>query len=804
MSTRALQEHEAGRTAEAILLAREGRAHASGEEEAARLRLVEAEALLVERKPAEAARLLAEGVPAGLEPWRLYLDGDRLRRERQTAQALEVLRRAAALAAKVRDARSESMAWLFIGRTQSEAGDLKAAAESAREAARIAQAAGLGYPESLARTNLGYALLQGDRPENAVSDLLRAADLARRRGDAVTEARATNNLANCYLRLGDPERALPHNDRAVHGFHRPDLLADRIAAIGTRGQILGRLGRRDEAIEQGRLAVNLARQQGDRNVLRRWANNLTPALLAAGQLDEAAALIDEVQAIHAGRKLPEALLAYAWANRAELAELRGQAPDARRDWTAILALADSSPSLRWEAEFGLARLDDAAGQRRLAQAGYEKALAGATVAWASLREQDSKLTFLNRAASVYRQYAAALIRWGDEAGALRVEESRRARLLTQGSGGAPASAPRVDRENLRRLAAESGVTMLAYWIAPARSYVRVIAPDGTADRIDLPGAAEPLLAALVDRHAARIEIDLANPLADPDPQSAGRRLYDLLIEPVRTKIGPARRVAIVPDGPLHRINFETLVRERGGRPGFWIEDAEIQIAPSLGLLLASGETAATAPRRLLLVGDAEASVDYPRLDHAAAEMRHVQADFVAAGADVTAWAGPQALRSRFLAADLGSYSHIHFSAHAEARWESPLDSAVILSPEPGGYRLTAREVSALPLAAQLVTVSACRSAGGRVLQGEGVVGFAWAFQRAGVGSVVAGLWDIGDRAASQLMKPFYAALAAGRPVTAALREAKLAVIAAGPTGAKPYNWAGYQVFSHRLHLPRKK
>lgn len=782
-------------------MAREARPQASGEE-AARLRLVEAEALLVERQTAEAARLLAEPVPVSLEPWRLYLEGDRLRRERQPGPALAILQKAVSLAAQAKDPRSESMARIFIGRLQSEARNMDAAARTTREAARVAQTAGLGYPESLARINLGFALLQGDRPETAVPELDRAAGLARARGDTVNQARAANNLANCYLRLGDPERALPHNDEAIRGFHRPNLMADRIAAIGTRGLILERLGRRREAIEQGRLAVDLARQQGDRDVLRRWANNLTPALLAAGRLDEAEALINEALAIHAERKLPEALLPYAWANRAELAELRGEATAARRDWHSILARADINPTLRWEAEFGLARLEDAAGNRPQAQAGYEKALASITTLWAALREEDSKLTFLNRAAQIYRRYAAALIRWGDEAGALRVEESRRARLLIDAQ---TAPAP-VDVARLRQLAAESGVALMAYWVSPARSYVRVITPAGTAERVDLPDASEAALIALVDRHSKRIETDLANPLKEDGARSAGRELYDLLIQPVAAKIAGCRRVAIVPDGPLHRINFETLVRTReGGQLGYWIDDVELQVAPSLGLLLGRRtEAGPPPPRRLLLVGDAIASPDYQRLEYAATEMSNVQASFAAAGAGVTAWAGPEALRSRFLAADLRPYSHIHFSTHAEAKWESPLDSAVILSPEPAGYRLKAREVSALPLAAQLVTVSACRSAGGRVLQGEGVVGFAWAFQRAGVASVVAGLWDVGDRAAGRLMKPFYEAIAAGRPVTEALRQAKLAVIAGGPTGAKPYNWAGYQVFSHSLDAREKK
>ena len=60
-----------------------------------------------------------------------------------------------------------------------------------------------------------------------------------------------------------------------------------------------------------------------------------------------------------------------------------------------------------------------------------------------------------------------------------------------------------------------------------------------------------------------------------------------------------------------------------------------------------------------------------------------------------------------------------------------------------------------------MTVSACRSAGERVYAGEGLVGFAWAFLRAGARRVVAGLWDVDDRSTADLMDAIYTRLAAG-------------------------------------------
>ena len=92
--------------------------------------------------------------------------------------------------------------------------------------------------------------------------------------------------------------------------------------------------------------------------------------------------------------------------------------------------------------------------------------------------------------------------------------------------------------------------------------------------------------------------------------------------------------------------------------------------------------------------------------------------------------------------------------------------------------------------------SACRSAGERAYAGEGLVGFAWAFLRAGSRRVVAGLWDVDDRSTAALMDDMYARLAAGAPPAVALREAKRALMRAGYP--RPYYWAPFQIFTVAL------
>ncbi len=110
-------------------------------------------------------------------------------------------------------------------------------------------------------------------------------------------------------------------------------------------------------------------------------------------------------------------------------------------------------------------------------------------------------------------------------------------------------------------------------------------------------------------------------------------------------------------------------------------------------------------------------------------------------------------------------------------------------------KLYARDVAAQPLEAELVTVSACRSAGERAYAGEGLIGFSWAFLRAGARRVIAGLWDVDDRSTAELMDRVYAGLRAGESPSRALRSAKLFLVRQGGSLARPYNWGPFQMFT---------
>jgi CHAT domain-containing protein len=283
-----------------------------------------------------------------------------------------------------------------------------------------------------------------------------------------------------------------------------------------------------------------------------------------------------------------------------------------------------------------------------------------------------------------------------------------------------------------------------------------------------------------------------NSMVDPLNRSGtpGDRLFQMLVAPAA--LPHSASVVIVPDGALYGLNFETLPVD-GPRRHYWIEDAEVQIAPSLAMLTVAPRLR-TGDTSLLLIGNpTPRAPEFPALRYANAEMtsivRHFPQD------RVTAYDSARATPAVYRDAQLGRFSMIHFTAHATANVESPLDSAVVLSGPETAYKLYARDVADKPLNADLVTVSACRSAGERTYSGEGLVGFAWAFLRAGASRVIAGLWDVDDRSTARLMDELYGGLQKGRTPAQSLREAKLTLIAAGGQLTRPYYWGPFQLFT---------
>ncbi|HVG37837.1 MAG TPA: CHAT domain-containing protein, partial [Pyrinomonadaceae bacterium] len=110
-------------------------------------------------------------------------------------------------------------------------------------------------------------------------------------------------------------------------------------------------------------------------------------------------------------------------------------------------------------------------------------------------------------------------------------------------------------------------------------------------------------------------------------------------------------------------------------------------------------------------------------------------------------------------------------------------------PQDGFLRL--HEIYNLRMPAELIVLSACQTALGKEIKGEGLIGLTRGFMYAGAERVVASLWQVDDLATAELMKRFYEGmLRKGLRPAAALREAQLAVMKQ-KRWSSPYFWAGF-------------
>jgi CHAT domain-containing protein len=153
-------------------------------------------------------------------------------------------------------------------------------------------------------------------------------------------------------------------------------------------------------------------------------------------------------------------------------------------------------------------------------------------------------------------------------------------------------------------------------------------------------------------------------------------------------------------------------------------------------------------------------------------------------------------RAAAMNSDLGEYRIVHFATHALINNEHAELSGVVLSlvdeqgrPQNGFLRLY--DIYNLKLGADLVVLSACQTALGKEINGEGIVGLTRGFMYAGAPRVVASLWRIDDRATAELMKRFYTGMLREklRPA-AALREAQVSMLKEKRWQA-PYYWSAF-------------
>jgi CHAT domain-containing protein/tetratricopeptide (TPR) repeat protein len=755
--------------------------------------------------------------------------------ERQ--RALEHFQQGLTLKRLVGDKAGEASFLTQIGSYYNNLEEFQRASEYFVQALALRRAAGdlRGQASTLASLSQSHASL--GQTQAALETAREALRLRRETGHRVGEGDALFRLARACDAAGQRDEATAHYKLALD-LHR--------ATNNPRGQedVLRDLGRRhleqgetSEALVALREAVTIGQSLREP---RRTTQSLTLLARAEQSLGDYAA----------ARQHSEAALALAESLRASLPghALRGsQLAAAQRQYDFHIDLL--MQMYRRDAQASLAELALEIRERSRAR-GFLELLSDSgsdppAPADPALRQRDRELEKRLSDAAERQMRGQVGLRSPEQAAAISAEIHDLTRdhdlVEAQIRASSPDSASFLQSQPLTVAEIQAQVlddrtVLLEYHLGAERSYLWAVAREGMKV-YDLPKASEieAMARRWHDLLSAGPEAGAAN---GDEARKQAVALSAMLIAPAAGQLRD-RRLLIVADGTLQYIPFAALPSPGRADAAPLVVDHEVVSAPSASLVaFLRRHLAGRSPARKVLAvladpvfdaGDERIATHEPKLPAAAitqvAEAR--TRDLTRAASDVGLRDGTisrlpftrreamailslvapgqrmvaldfAASRATATSPELAQYRYVHFATHGFANSAHPELSGIVLSlvdaqgREQSGF-LPASQVFNLKLPAELVVLSGCRTALGKEIKGEGLLGLTRAFMSAGAGRVVASLWKVDDAATAELMKTMYERiLRDGQRPAQALRSAQIAMWQARRWNA-PYYWAAFVI-----------
>lgn len=696
--------------------------------------------------------------------------------------------------------------------------------------------------EAQVLNNMGNVERLIGRHDQALDLHTRALAASRANGSRPNEARSLNTIGLTHYDLGDYQRSLDYHRQALAIRRQLADKAAEAASLNGVGRALHRLGKSDEALASLREALAIRQamreQYGQAETLQHLAlverdrNNLAEALRHI----EASADLDET--LRARITSPELRASYVAAAQ-DTYELFIDILQRRHavDPTDGHAAAALNISERGRARVLLESLLDARVDLRQ---GIE----------ASLLERERLLQRqLNEAAT---QLSRSLARSqgkdssapaADSVERLAAEYQRlQAQIRQQSPRYASVTQPQpLDAAAIQQSVVDDGTVLLEFALGEEKSWLWAVTPR-TVVSVELPARRE------IERAARALYQSLTARQKQPGENSAGyakrvaaadaaleRQALDvshLLLGGISQQLSTewrSKRLAIAASGVLEYLPFAVLRAPNRTLLGAQHEIVTIPSASVLATLRRELAQRERASRPLVILADPVFGADDPRLtgsrstnnlstrDDSASRTEAVvdalyarsdlsrlpfsreEANAIAslAGVATTLKATDfQASRALALSGTLSGHRIVHFATHGVVDSERPSLSALILSlvDERGmrqnGY-LRLHDIYNMRLDADLVVLSACQTALGKEVKGEGLVGLTRAFIYAGAPRVVASLWQVNDLATAELMKKFYRGLLQQRLRPAAALRAAQIEMSRDPRWKSPYYWAGF-------------
>ncbi len=697
----------------------------------------------------------------------------------------------------------------------------------------------------IALRNIGVALRRLGRPAEALAADLELVEAARNGVGPRHEATlaALRSLSTDYYALGRMDEALAVNREAID-LHLAVYGPDHSYTLHQRSQfarIMRGMKRYDEAVAEGeRVLRDVERIQGEyHHEAFGVMGNLADSYEAAGRLQDARALNERFVA-RFERLRDNAALAVEWRqsyfatvsnvyeNLAKYYVAEGREEDAFRiaELTKARTLLESLLAKRAE-ESGVLPPADVE-----ALAARERAIADLTGRIGASRNVEER----------------ARLEAERNGLALALSEAR-AELRTRFPRYAQLSDVTVPSKAQATKLLGHDTVLIDYALADRKLLAFVITSNelraiDLGSRENLESVIEAYRHLLEGRSPDRVwQIDDRFVIAQqrPDPRAVpvdlatvGARLSQQLLEPMAKSlrrytswlISPAGVLAVLPfealpfDGNpviagrrlsyVQSVSVLKLMRERAPRQAdasFFAMGAPAYGAPPTERNPLAGK-AGPAAIRAVMRGSRGASINqafeylgqtWDPLPEAATEVQGIGRLFPARTTSVLLGDDASEARLNQMNAEgtLARYRYVHFATHAYLSTEVPALSSLVLAqrgnpPTVDGY-VTASEWLKLKLDSDLIVLSACQTALGRQVDGEGVMGLPFAMFVAGNRMTLMTLWPVKDDVASRFMLRFYKRLRSGQTPATALAAVKNEFRLSG-RDANPLHWAGFVLY----------
>ncbi len=254
-------------------------------------------------------------------------------------------------------------------------------------------------------------------------------------------------------------------------------------------------------------------------------------------------------------------------------------------------------------------------------------------------------------------------------------------------------------------------------------------------------------------------------------------VYQLLLAPIAEQLAALRRLYIVPDGPLFYLPFAALKRASG--ENFFLTAIDLAYAPSMSVLkILHDQTLPFEAEKLrealvLAIRSKTIPLAVDEAQEVAQRLPATQArvyDRLSSSEMRALLAQPHGIIHLALHADLNDklpfYSYLLLDEGrekilnaAETTRAGRADPALVSAALKQSSVLLVNDLLDLNLRhCSLAVLSACNTALGKQISGEGMMGLTQGFLYAGASRLVTSLWGVDDRSAFDLMKGFYAEL----------------------------------------------